>query len=124
MAFYRVEKKLGLLGTDGKLILDPTYDVIKPFIKGYAKVRNNDMWGMINKKGDVFIKLEYNEIGDYSTNGVWAKKGDTFGIISNNEFHGNSEINKIANGLFFLIFSNQNFTCLLFSVTWRVKDSG
>ncbi len=36
----------------------------------------------------------------------------------------NGEINKIANGLFFLIFSNQNFTCLLFSVTWRVKDSG
>lgn len=97
VAFYKVEKKIGLIGTDGKVVLKPTYDVMKPFVNGYAKVRNNEKWGMINKKGEVFIEVIYNEVGDYNANGVWVKKGDTFGMLLNNEFYGNPEINKIAN---------------------------
>ena len=95
VAFFRVEKKLGLLGTDGKLIIEPTYDVIKPFVDGYARVRNDDNWGMIDKNGAVFIPLEYSEIGNYNSTGVWAKKGETFGVISNGEFYTMSGVDKI-----------------------------
>ena len=87
VAFFRLEKKVGLLGTDGKLIIEPTYDVIKPFVDGYARVRNGKNWGMIDKKGSVFIPIEYLEIGDYNSAGVWARKGETFGVISDGEFN-------------------------------------
>ena len=87
VAFFRLEKKLGLLGTDGKLIIEPTFDVIKPFVDGYARVRNGDNWGMIDKKGKVFVQLEYSEIGDYNRAGIWARKGETFGVISDGEFN-------------------------------------
>lgn len=95
VAFFRIEKKIGLLGTDGKLIMEPTYDVIKSFVDGYARVANGDNWGMIDKKGIVFIPLEYSEIGDYNKTGVWAKKGDSFGVISNKEFHAIAGVDKI-----------------------------
>ncbi|MDO5971726.1 WG repeat-containing protein [Flavivirga aquimarina] len=95
IAFFRVEKKLGLLGTDGKLIIEPTYDVIKPFVDGYARVRNGENWGMIDKKGTVTIPLEYSGIGSYNSTGIWAKKGETFGIISNGEFNMVSGVDKI-----------------------------
>ncbi len=95
VAFFRIEKKLGLLGTDGKLIIEPTYDVIKPFVDGYARVRNDDNWGMIDKNGVVFIPSEYSKIGNYNSTGVWAKKGETFGVISNGEFHTMSSVDKI-----------------------------
>ena len=87
VAFYRVEKKLGLIGTDGKVFLEPTYDVIKPFVNGYAKVGNNDMWGMISKSGSVYIPLEYDELGDYNSKAVWARKGESFGVISSGTFN-------------------------------------
>lgn len=95
VAFFRIDKKLGLLGTDGKLIIEPTYDVIKPFVEGYARVKNNEKWGMIDKKGTVFIPLEYSEIGSYNSTGIWAKKGESFGVISNGKFNMISGVDKI-----------------------------
>jgi hypothetical protein len=95
VAFFRKDKKIGLLGTDGKLILNPTYDVIKPFVNGFAKVRKEDFWGMIDLNGRVFIPTEYLELGAYNEKGVWAKKGETFGIIINNKFNAVKDIDKI-----------------------------
>ncbi len=95
VAFFRLGKKIGLLGTDGKIIIEPTYDVIKPFVDGYARVRNGDNWGMIDKKGEIFIPIEYLEIGNYNKTGVWARKGETFGLISNGEFNTIYGVDKI-----------------------------
>lgn len=95
VALFRGDKKIGLLGTDGKLIIEPTYDVIKPFVDGHARVANDDIWGMIDKNGGVFIPLEYSEIGDYNSTGVWAKKGESFGVISNGEFNAIAGVDKI-----------------------------
>ncbi|MEP0263949.1 WG repeat-containing protein [Dokdonia sp.] len=95
VAFFRLEKKLGLLGTDGKLVIDPTYDVIKPFVSGHARVRNGDNWGMISKTGEVIIPLEYTELGNYNSKGVWAKKGETFGVVSNGTFNTMAGVDKI-----------------------------
>ena len=51
---------------------------------------------MIDTSGKLIVNLNYEGIGDYSSIGVWAKKGETFGVISDNEFHENSDINKIS----------------------------
>ncbi len=95
VAFYRVEKKLGLMGTDGKVFLEPTYDAIKPFVNGYARVKNGDMWGMISKTGSVFIPIEYTELSDYSSKAIWARKGESFGIIDNGTFKSVANADKI-----------------------------
>lgn len=87
VAFYRVENKIGLINTKGAVILEPGYDVIKPFVNGYARVRNDDKWGMIDDEGNVFIPLEYNETGDYSSMGVFVSKGDSFGIFNNGKMN-------------------------------------
>jgi len=92
----KVNKKIGLINTKGEVLVKPTYDVIKNFRNGHAKVKLNEKWGMIDPAGNVVIPIEYNEVGDYSEAGIWAKKGETFGVISNGEFHGNSDINKIS----------------------------
>jgi len=83
VAIFRKDDKIGLLGTDGKLILEPKYDIIKKFWNGHAKVKSGELWGIINQKGEVIIPAEYNELGTYNTNGVWGRKGDNFGIVLN-----------------------------------------
>ncbi len=30
--------------------------------------------GLLNTKGEVVVPADYNEIGDFSKNGIWARK--------------------------------------------------
>ncbi|MCO5268664.1 MAG: WG repeat-containing protein [Brumimicrobium sp.] len=81
-----VDKKVGLIDRSGKYILEPQYEVIKPFSNGRARYKDGAKWGMIDTKGKVVIKAEYDEIGDYNKNGYWAKKGASFGLFMNDDF--------------------------------------
>lgn len=88
VALYKQGDKVGLFGTDGKVVLEPTYDAIKKFRNGHAKVKKGDSWGMIDKTGKVVIPVEYEEIGnEYNSSGVEGKKNGEFGIVSNGKFH-------------------------------------
>jgi hypothetical protein len=69
------------------VIIEPSYQTIKAFNNGYAKAKKNDMWGMIDKKGGVFIPFEYDAVSDYNANGVIARKGESHGIIVNGSFN-------------------------------------
>jgi hypothetical protein len=95
VAFFKSGEKIGLLGTDGKLIVEPDFDEIKPFIDGYAKARKGELWGMINKKGEIYIPIENQEIGDYNSKGVWVKKQDSFGVVANGNFYPVANADKI-----------------------------
>lgn len=95
IAFYRKEKKIGLMNTTGKVFLEPTYDAIKPFVEGYARVKNNDLWGMIDTEGKVIIPIEYSELGDYSTKAIWAAKGESYGVLVDGTFKAIPEVDKI-----------------------------
>jgi hypothetical protein len=76
------------MGTDGQVILEPTYEVIKKFRNGHAKVKLGELWGMIDKAGKVIIPIEYDEIGNtYHASGVFGSKGGSYGIISNRTFN-------------------------------------
>ncbi len=86
IAFYRIGKKIGLMNTNAKVILEPTYDVIKPFVDGHARVRNGDMWGMIDLTGKVTIPVEYSKLSDYRTKAIWAAKGESYGVLVNGKF--------------------------------------
>lgn len=95
VAFYRVEKKMGLMNTSGKVFVEPIYDAIKPFVDGHARVKKTDQWGMINTKGVVTIPVEYTKLGNYNSNGIWAAKGESFGVLVNGKFEIVANANKI-----------------------------
>ncbi len=88
VAFFRNGEKIGLLGTDGKLVLEPTYDVIKDIKNGHAKVKKGELWGMIDTNGKEVIQTEYEDIDNtWSANGVYGKKDGVYGIIHNGKFN-------------------------------------
>src|SRR5680860_459435 len=59
VAFFRNGDKIGLLGTDGKLVSEPVYDGIKDVKNGHAKVEKGGLWGMIDINGKEVIPTEY-----------------------------------------------------------------
>ena len=77
------------------VILEPKYDVIKSFQNGFARVRNNDRWGIIDKTGKVVVEIIYDEIGDYYKNTTWAKNGTSFGLIIAGKFKAIDGVDKI-----------------------------
>ncbi|MGB6153093.1 MAG: WG repeat-containing protein [Pricia sp.] len=88
VAFFRNGEKIGLLGTDGKLVLAPTYDVIKDIKNGHAKVKKGELWGMIDTSGKEIIPTEYEDIGNmWSPNGVFGKKDGVYGIVHDGKFN-------------------------------------
>ena len=54
--------KCGVIGSDGKWIIEPVFDEIKDFNDGYAIVKVEDKYGVINDKGDFVIEAAYDEI--------------------------------------------------------------
>lgn len=60
-------KKDGLWGAvdgNGKMIIDPLYEIIGSFENGFASVKSTDgMWGVINDKGEIIIPCEYDFAG-------------------------------------------------------------
>ena len=65
------------------------------FYKGFARVRNNDRWGIIDKTGKVVVEIIYDEIGDYYKNTTWAKNGTSFGLIIAGKFKAIEGVDKI-----------------------------
>ena len=86
VAFLRESDKVGFMSLDGKIVLIPTYEKITGFKNGHARVVNKDLWGLIDKKGNLVVPLEYSAIGNYSSNGLWAQKGDEYGVIVDGVF--------------------------------------
>ena len=86
------------MGTDGKIILEPTYDAIKKFRNDHAIVRSGEQWGMIDKTGKLIIPVEYDEIGNtFNASGVFGIKGESYGIIHNGTFKSIEGADKVWN---------------------------
>lgn len=51
--------KVGLVGHDGKLILEPTYDAGLHFTNGLAALKKGGKWGYVNAKGEEVIGFYY-----------------------------------------------------------------
>ena len=66
-SIYVLNKKMGLAGTpygetEQQIITQPKYDVIYPFVKGYAIVKKGEYYGLINNKGVETIPVIYKNI--------------------------------------------------------------
>lgn len=72
-------QKWGLITLDGRLQLTPQYDALSTFDRyGYATIQKNNLVGLLNKKGEVVIPAQYEDVEVVAANyfallknGVW-----------------------------------------------------
>lgn len=80
---YQIEGKVGLLDEKGGRITLPLYDEIQPFVKEMAIVREKDMYGVINSKGNVMIPLQYQKIDiDTATLLLRVQSNGKWGVLN------------------------------------------
>lgn len=58
--------KVGYLNTEGKYVINPTFQQANDFHEGMAAVAQAGMWGIIDKNGNIIVKLELTSIDDMS----------------------------------------------------------
>lgn len=61
----------------GEKQFDKIFDKARNFVDGYACVKVNSKWGVINKKGEFIIEPEYDEIWNYKDDMFRAMKKST-----------------------------------------------
>lgn len=74
--------KYGLLGIDGKKIIDLIYDEIQPFSEELAVVKQDDQYGYINTKGQIVIKPSYEKAKPFSNGYAAVSNANLFGYIN------------------------------------------
>lgn len=94
-AIIRRGDNVGIINNKGEVIVEPVYQEIKDYSDGYAKAQRYDRWGFIDKDGEVVVDLDYDDVGDYNGEAIWARKGEVFGIIKNNNFNPLKDVNRM-----------------------------
>lgn len=80
----RLNYQYAVIGRDGKIVLDfGEYDFIDEFVKGVARVKKGNKWGLIDNRGFAFVSPVFDEIWKLrsdisSTRAVY--KGENFYI--------------------------------------------
>ena len=71
--------KWGVINTKNEIVINPEYDLIKPFNNGIAWAMKNNFWGAINTKGEVVIPFLYNDMNQVANN-------DSLWIVTENSY--------------------------------------
>ncbi len=80
--FETAQGKNGFLDSDGHVVIPPIYDSAEAFDDGYSDVKMNNLYGVIDKKGNLVLPCEWDEIYDSGLTDVWTvKKGDIYRLI-------------------------------------------
>jgi hypothetical protein len=82
--------RAGIIDSQGKWILAPSFDDISPepagdtapFNNGLIRVQRDGYWGMADSSGEMVIPAEYNEIWKFSSGLAAVKKGEQWGYIN------------------------------------------
>lgn len=68
--------KLGLVNTKGEIIVNPRFESMMDFHNGYAKVYENEKWGLIDRNGKYACPPEYGNIsGPFANDRIWTLDG-------------------------------------------------
>lgn len=65
----RKNNKCGYIDTDGKLVIEPTYDDVYPFSNEVARYKDGKKYGYIDKKGKIIIQASFYNASDFN-NGI------------------------------------------------------
>ena len=65
-----------------KQVISSYFDEAKLFYQGVAIIKINDLFGLINTKGDFLLPPVYNEITEVNNGVLGFRKGDNYGCIT------------------------------------------
>ncbi len=66
VAFFEANGKIGLIHKDGTILAEAVYDKVYPYVNGFARVKRDGLWGMIDLKGRETVKPQWTLIGSPS----------------------------------------------------------
>ena len=69
----------GFCDFNKRIIIEPQYNFVSPFHEGFAIVRKETKYGMINETGKVVIPIEYTNVTAYSNGISFVQNGDNYG---------------------------------------------
>ena len=52
-------KKVGCIDAKGEWVIEPEYEVIRPFMRGFAVAKKDKLFGLLNKKGEWVIEPKF-----------------------------------------------------------------
>lgn len=82
MMLVKSNDKFGLMGSDGRIVLDIMYDEIAPQSEGLSRIRLKDRWGYVNDKGRVHISPWFTGADDFGGGLAAVTTGDTWYYIN------------------------------------------
>ena len=66
MAAVKINNKWDFIDKTGNIIIEPTFDWVKPFSEGFAVIKVGDKWGYIDQKGKYLAKQQFRFAYDFS----------------------------------------------------------
>ncbi len=57
-------KKVGCIDASGEWVIEPKFDVIRPFLHGFAVAKQDDLFGLLDKKGEWVIEPKFKMLMD------------------------------------------------------------
>lgn len=67
---YLKGDKYGYANSKGQIVIEPKYDYVLLFEKGYALVRLNNKWGLIKENGHVIIQPIASQLSNFDSNNL------------------------------------------------------
>lgn len=58
--------KFGVVNHKGEVLISPTYDDIKDFKNGFARVKQADKWGVIDMQGKLVVPVQFARLNNFS----------------------------------------------------------
>lgn len=73
---YRTGNKWGFITTEGEVHIEAMYEDAKPFVNGYAAVKQDGKWGYINSQNQMIVEPQYADAHPILNSGFAYVKND------------------------------------------------
>lgn len=72
-------EKLGILDNERNIIAEPMYDDVRPVFDNSIKVQQGQRWGVVNRRNETLLPIDYQAIEIISPSMVFLSKGGQWG---------------------------------------------
>ncbi|MGJ0159269.1 WG repeat-containing protein, partial [Campylobacter coli] len=79
-----IKGKAGFIDNEGKIIVEPKFDSIQDFKKGFAAVKLKGKWGFVDENGKMIIKAKYDDVADFNEGFAKVKLNKKWGFVDEN----------------------------------------